>query len=141
MRSRKGPLACANRVAASGVLRWDWLNGSAQYLFYEDGKFAPWLGALLLSTPTRRLIIGSAVAASELALGALLSIRRTRRAGPFAAFGLHAGFEVAASPELFGWVMAALLLSFWEPSTARARGVTAVSGPPDLQNQRIPLSQ
>ena len=44
---------------------------------------------------------------------------RARRVGLFAALGLHAG-QLAASPDLFGWVMAALLLAFWEPSTPRA---------------------
>jgi hypothetical protein len=29
--------------------------------------------------------------------------------------GLHAAFEVAVSPDLFGWAMAALLICFWEP--------------------------
>lgn len=106
--------------AATAKLRWDWLDGSALSLFRDDGKFSPWVSELLLSTPTRRLIIGSAVAASELALAALLSIPRTRRVGLFAALAVHAGFELAASPDLFGWVMAALLLSFWEPSTPAA---------------------
>ena len=105
--------------AGLAKLRADWLDGSALALFRDEGRFAPWIADLLLSTPARRLLVGSAVAGSELALAALLTIPRTRRAGLFAALALHAGFEAAASPDLFGWVMAALLLCFWDPSRAR----------------------
>jgi hypothetical protein len=55
----------------------------------------------------------------ELAIVPLLLSRRTRRLGVIAALGLHATFEVAVSPDLFGWAMAALLLGCWERRRSR----------------------
>ncbi len=101
--------------AGLSKLRPDWLDGRALGLFWRDGLVRPGLGAALMATPTRRAIVGSGVAATELALAVLLSFSRTRRLAFFAALGVHAAFEVAVSPDLFGWAMAALLLCFWEP--------------------------
>jgi hypothetical protein len=101
--------------AGLSKLRIDWLDGRALGLFLHDGLVRPGLGAVLMATPTQRAIIGSGVAATELALAVLLLLPRTRRLALFAALGLHAAFEVAVSPDLFGWAMAALLLCFWEP--------------------------
>jgi hypothetical protein len=70
---------------------------------------------VLLSTPALRAILANAVVLGELAIVPLLLARRTRRLGVIAALGLHATFEAAVSPDLFGWAMAALLLGCWEP--------------------------
>ena len=99
--------------AGLAKLRPDWLDGRALDLFAREGLVRPPLAALLLSTPALRAILGSAVAVGELALAPLLLARRTRRLGVIAALGLHATFEVAVSPDLFGWAMAALLLGCW----------------------------
>jgi len=55
----------------------------------------------------------------ELALAPLLLYPRTRRAGVVLALMMHATLEFAASPDVFGWAMVALLLAFWpRPSSA-----------------------
>jgi len=101
--------------AGLAKLRPDWLDGRALALFASEGLVRPSLAAALLSTPALRAIAGRAVALGELSLAPLILGRRTRRLGVIAAFGLHATFEVAVSPDLFGWALAALLLGCWEP--------------------------
>ena len=99
--------------AGLAKLRPDWLDGRALALFAAEGLVRPTVAVVLLSSPARRAILGSAVAVGELMLVPLLLARRTRRFGVVAALGLHATFELAVSPDLFGWAMAALLLSCW----------------------------
>jgi vitamin K-dependent gamma-carboxylase len=101
--------------AGLAKLRPDWLDGRALGLFAGEGLVRPALGAVLLSTPALRAILANAVVLGELAIVPLLLARRTRRLGVIAALGLHAAFEAAVSPDLFGWAMAALLLGCWEP--------------------------
>ena len=106
--------------AALAKVRPDWLDGRALGLFAGEGLVRPSLGAMLLSTPALRAILANAVALGELAIVPLLLARRTRRIGVIAALGLHATFEVAVSPDLFGWAMAALLLGCWEPRQSQS---------------------
>jgi hypothetical protein len=112
--------------AGLSKLRIDWLDGRALGLFSHDGLVRPGLGEVLLATPTHRAIIGSGVAATELALAVMLSLPRTRRLALFVALAVHTAFEVVVAPDLFGWAMAALLLSFWEPRQHASGGVIAV---------------
>jgi hypothetical protein len=51
----------------------------------------------------------------EFALAVLLLVRRSRRVGLALAVMFHLGLEWATSPDLFGWAMIALLLSFLDP--------------------------
>ena len=99
--------------AGMAKMRPDWLDGRALVLFESEGLVRPSLAAVLLSPPVRRAIVATAVAVGEFALAPLLLARRTRRFGVIAALGLHAAFEIAVSPDLFGWAMAALLLGCW----------------------------
>jgi hypothetical protein len=108
--------------AGLSKLRPDWLDGRALVLFASEGMVRPSLAAVLLSTPVRSAIVGSGVAVGELALVPLLLARRTRRFGVIAALGLHATFEIAVSPDLFGWAMAALLLGCWGATPADSSG-------------------
>jgi hypothetical protein len=113
--------------AAVAKLRPDWLDGRTLALFLDDGAFRPGLGAALLATAARRAAIAKAVVAFELTVPALLLWPRTRRAGLALALAFHAGLEVVAAPDLFGWVMAALLLCFWEPAPVRGAGTASWS--------------
>ena len=106
--------------AGLAKVRPDWLDGRALGLFAGEGLVRPALGAVLLSTSALRAILANAVALGELAIVPLLLARRTRRLGVIAALGLHAAFEAAVSPDLFGWAMAALLLGCWEPRRSQS---------------------
>jgi hypothetical protein len=98
--------------AAYGKLRRDWLDGRTLGLFYEEGKFRGALAEVLLGTPARRAAAGPAVVITELALVPLLWWPRTRLLGIVIAIGLHVTIEQVARPDVFGWAMIALLLSF-----------------------------
>jgi hypothetical protein len=97
--------------AGFGKLRRDWMDGRTLGLFYEEAKLRGPLADVMLGTATRRAIAGPIVALTELALGPLLWLRRTRWIGLGLALGLHAGIEPMAHPDVIGWAMIALLLS------------------------------
>jgi hypothetical protein len=101
--------------AALAKLRPDWLDGRTLALYLDDGAFRPGLGAALLGTAAQRAASARAIVAFELAAPVLLLWPRTRRLGLVLALGFHAIIEVVAAPDVFGWVMAALLLCFWQP--------------------------
>jgi hypothetical protein len=105
--------------AGVAKLRLDWIDGRTLGLFLHDGVLRPRLGAILLATPMQRAAIASAVVLAELTIACLLLWPRARRHGFYAALALHGSFEVVASPDLFGWTMAALLLALWQPVTPR----------------------
>jgi hypothetical protein len=96
-------------------LRADWLDGRALGLFHADGALHGRLADLLLATSTSRAVVGSGVAVFELVIGPLLLWKRTRNLAVIVAFAFHAGLELMARPDLLGWGMASLLLSFIEP--------------------------
>lgn len=98
--------------SAVAKLRAPWLTGSTLNALYEGRFLAGPLADLLFATPGRRLGAAWGVVAIELALGPLLLIRRTRIAGLLLAVTLHALYEWTAHPDVFGWVMVALLISF-----------------------------
>jgi hypothetical protein len=98
--------------AALGKLRRDWFDGRTLALFFEEGKFREPLAQVLLGTASGRAAAGTTVVVTELALIPLLWWPRTRLAGLFVAFGLHVTIEAIARPDVFGWAMIALLLSF-----------------------------
>lgn len=116
--------------AGLAKLRPDWLDGRTLALFLDDGAFRPGLGAALLGTAARRAASARAVVAFELAAPALLLWPRTRRIGLVLALAFHAILEIVAAPDLFGWVMAALLLCFWEPAPAAVTAGWARAGAP-----------
>ena len=99
--------------AAIAKLRPDWFDGRTLSLLAREGQFRPFVASTLLASDARRCVISWGVSSlSELALAPLLLIPRTRRAGLALAVAFHLGLEWAASPDLFGWAMIALLLSF-----------------------------
>jgi uncharacterized membrane protein YphA (DoxX/SURF4 family) len=99
--------------AGVAKLRPDWLDGRTLELFQKDGAFTGPLANLVLATPMRRMFVGCAVAGTELSLPVLLFWSKTRRFAPFIALSMHAGIELAAHPDLIGWVIGGLLLCLW----------------------------
>ena len=101
--------------------RRDWYDGRTLGVFYGDGRLHGALADLLLSTPTRRAFMGPLVALTELSLVPLLLIPRTRWLGLAMAAGLHISIEMMARPDVIGWGMLALLLSFVPTPAAQGR--------------------
>lgn len=97
--------------AGLGKLRHDWMDGRTLGLFYAEHKLRGPVADLLLGTAARRSIAGPIVALTELALGPLLWLRRTRWIGLGLALALHVCIEPMARPDVLGWAMLALLLS------------------------------
>jgi hypothetical protein len=93
-------------------LRTDWFDGRTLELFYAEGKLDGALADLLLGTPAMRATFATAVVLLELALPALLLHSRTRRLGLAAALSMHVLIEPIGHPDVLGWGMIALLLSF-----------------------------
>jgi hypothetical protein len=98
--------------AAIAKVRPDWLDGRTFALLAREGLLRPFVASTLLATDARRAVAAVGVVAVELALCPLLLIPRTRRFGLALAVAFHLGLEWAASPDLFGWAMIALLLAF-----------------------------
>jgi vitamin K-dependent gamma-carboxylase-like protein len=115
----------ASIYAWAGIykLRADWLDGRALGLFHADGAIHNRLADFLLATSTSRAVVGSGVALFELVIGPLLLWKRTRTIAVIVAFAFHAGLELMARPDLLGWGMASLLLSFVEPGAEERAGL------------------
>jgi len=101
-------------------LRVDWFDGRALELFYKEGKLRGWLADLLLSEPWQRALAGSSIALLELALPALLLYPKTRRVGLALALSMHLLIEPMGYPDVLGWGMIALLMSFVASPEERA---------------------
>lgn len=98
--------------AACAKLRRDWFDGRTIGLFYEEGKLRGPLADLLLGAPWQRAVGGTMVVLLEFALPVLLLWPRTRRVGLALALSLHLTIEPMGHPDVLGWGMVALLLSF-----------------------------
>jgi uncharacterized membrane protein YphA (DoxX/SURF4 family) len=96
-------------------LRPDWLDGRTLELFRRPGALHGPFSDLLLATPLARQIVATATALFEVTIGPLLLWPRTRRFALPCAFLFHLGLELSAHPDLLGFGMAALLLSFLKP--------------------------
>lgn len=104
--------------SALSKLQSEWLSGRTLLALAEDGLLGGAIAGALIAHPALRAAAAVAVFLVELALPALLLVTRTRRVGIRVALALHAAFEIAAHPDVMGWVMAALLLSVWRPAAA-----------------------
>jgi hypothetical protein len=98
--------------AAVAKLRPDWLDGRTFVLLAREGLFRPSVAAALLAAEPVRAFVARGTVATEAILPLLLLFRRSRRAGLVMAIIFHLGLEWAASPDLLGWAMIALLLVF-----------------------------
>ena len=99
--------------AAIAKMRGPWLDGSVLQAFREEGYIHGWLADALLGGEALRRGCAWTVVGAELLLGPALLWRRTRVVALVGACLMHAVFEVAIHPDVFGWVMGALLLAFW----------------------------
>jgi hypothetical protein len=115
------------RVFVASVYAWAgiaklsaaWLTGETLRVLYANHFLTGGLADVLLSTPGRCRAAAWGVAGTELVLGPLLLLRSTRAAGLVLAAAMHVAYEWAAQPDVFGWVMGALLLSFVGDSDER----------------------
>jgi hypothetical protein len=98
--------------AAVVKLRVDWLDGRTIAMFHEQKRITGTVADTLLATRAGCATAAIVVVVTEVALGPALLWRRTRRAAVVVALAMHATIEIAATPELIGWAMAALLLTF-----------------------------
>jgi hypothetical protein len=105
--------------AAFGKLRRDWFDGRTLGLFYEEGKFHGALARILMTDDARRAWVATLIVSTELALVPLLWVPKTRWVGLGLGLGLHVVLEQVARPDVLGWAMIALLLSF-VPMSRRA---------------------
>ncbi len=97
--------------SALAKLHREWLSGDTLAALAADSLLSPRFAGLLLGHPQLRVVAALGVFLSELALGPLLLWKRTRRAAFFAALLMHLTFDLAARPDVMGFVMAALLLA------------------------------
>jgi hypothetical protein len=98
--------------SAIAKARGPWLDGSVLLAFREEGYIRGGLADTLLGGATARRAWAWAVVGTELSLGPALLWPRTRTVAVVGACLMHAVFELTTRPDLFTWVMGALLLSF-----------------------------
>ena len=96
--------------AALAKLRPDWLDGRTLALYHEDGGLRGALAGPFIATATARAATAWVTLGMELALGPLLLHPRTRRIAIAIAIPFHLGLELTAKPDLFSWLMIALLV-------------------------------
>jgi hypothetical protein len=102
-----------------------WLSGATLAQLHEAHLVRGALVDTLLSTRSGPMLLAWVVAAGELAMGPLLLVPKTRRAAIVLALTFHATLQVAMSPDFFGFAMAILLLSFFEPGAPLTGTATA----------------
>ena len=115
--------------AAIAKLRPDWLDGRTLGLFVRGAMLRPFVVRHFLATEGQRSFVACAVVVLEFALAPLLLYQPTRRAGLVLALAMHAALEFGAAPDVFGWAMVALLLSFWTPSSPRSLRARQIAHP------------
>jgi hypothetical protein len=130
--------------SALAKLQSEWLSGRTLLALAEDRLLGGFVATLLIDHPGLRSPAAVAVFLVELSLPALLLVPRTRRLAIVVALLLHATFEVAAHPDVMGWVMAALLLALSSSSrrslsaSRRAAASVAASEPRAAAEARAP---
>lgn len=119
--------------AAIGKLASEWGTGRALALFRLSG-------ALHIPAPLARPVVEIAVVATEVALGVLLLVPRTRRVALVAALLLHLTFEIVGRVDSIGWQMVALLLVFTGsgPPRTATRSPTARTSHPTAAAPEAP---
>jgi Vitamin K-dependent gamma-carboxylase len=112
--------------SAIAKLRTSWLSGRVLSLLYQDRIVEGFLANLTVSTPLRAQLSAIAVVVLEASLGPLLLARPTRPVGIALACTMHAVFELTVHPDVFGWVMVALLLCYvpYLPTRNTQRSIT-----------------
>ena len=116
-------MASIYAYSALAKLQGEWLSGGTLRALAEDGLVDGFFASLLVAHPALRAAAAIGIFLIELALPALLVSRRTRRPAILVALALHVTFELAAHPDVMGFVMATLLLS----CSSRAAPVTVTA--------------
>ena len=98
--------------AGLAKLNGEFLSGRALLAFREDGFVRGLIAPLACATPARAQAASVFVVIVELALPVLLALPRTRKLAVGIALVFHATLEVSMHPDVFGWLMIALLLPF-----------------------------
>jgi hypothetical protein len=112
----RGLLVSIYAWSAIAKMRGPWLSGDVLLALAEDHHLRRDVAAWLIAHPTARAVAAASAMTIELALGPLLLLRRTRVAAMVVACIFHAALEITMRPDVIGWVMIILLLSFWPQS-------------------------
>jgi hypothetical protein len=115
-----GPRPWLVQVFVASIYAWaalakvspEWLSGETLRGLYRVGYLTGPLADALFATVVRCKVEAWAVVVTELALGPLLMHPRTRLVGVAMALAMHAIYEITARPDVYGYVMVTLLLSF-----------------------------
>jgi hypothetical protein len=119
----------ASVYAWAGVAKvhTEWLTGSTLRALYGAHYLTGTAADVLFATPGRCCAAAWGVVVTELLLGPLLLVRRTRVVGIALALTMHATYEWTAKPDIFGWLMAALLVTFAGGGGVACRAPTTVT--------------
>src|SRR5262249_51780184 len=107
------------RVVVASIYGWaaiakmhaEWLSGRTLLFLAEDGLLTPSVASLLREHDAFRTFAAVAVVATELGVAAALFSARTWPYAIAVAIAMHVGFEIAARPDVMGWVMTSLLVA------------------------------
>ena len=102
-------------------LRPDWLDGRTLLLFHRPAALHGWLVDWAFAIPWLPPLLAKLIAGFELGIGPLLLWTRTRAIALAVALAFHVVLELTAQPDLLGFGMMVLLLSFLLPPTLEAR--------------------
>jgi Vitamin K-dependent gamma-carboxylase len=121
--------------SALAKLRAPWLSGATLDALYRAGYLTGHVADALLGAPARAAASAVLTAALEAGLVPLLFFRRSRAVGVALACMMHATFELTAHPDVFGFLMVALLSAFWP---ARYLPTTTRQPPPSIPGSHPP---
>lgn len=107
--------------SALAKMNAEFVSGRALLGFCEDGILRGVVARAVCLTPGRANVASMLVIAGELALPILLAIRRTRHVALACAIVFHVTIEWTMHPDVFGWLMVTLLLSFLRWADAHPR--------------------
>jgi len=103
--------------SAIAKLRPTWLDGTILRALHAEGVI---LGPDALFTASGARATAIAIVLAEAMLGPLLLLPRTRAIAIVLACAFHAALEVAAHPDVFGWVMVTLVVAAFVTSRSAA---------------------
>lgn len=98
--------------SAIAKMNVDWWSGRTLQAFRDEGLIAGFGTPALLATGARRSACAIGVFVFELLVGPALLSTRTRRIALAAAIAFHVALQVLVRPDVFGFVMIALLPAF-----------------------------
>jgi hypothetical protein len=107
--------------SAIAKMNAEFASGRALLGFCEDTILRGPVARVACASPERAHVVSLLVIAGELALPVLLAIRPTRRVALACAIAFHFIIEWTMHPDVFGWLMVTLLLSFLRWSDVQPR--------------------